>query len=89
VKEMSETITILLNPDIKNKLNEIAKECDLPLEKACELILSEFARVIGGRIYTGRWRETNGLMCVIQWPFLAGFVKISGEELIKFKEMKQ
>ena len=80
---MSEKLTLELKPEVKEKLSEIARECNLPLERACELILSEFARVVGGRIYTGRWCEAEGLMFVVQWPFLTGFVKVSGEELAK------
>jgi len=76
-------ISIGLRPEAKEKLSEIAKDCNLPLERACEIILSEFARLEGGRIYVGTWREGNGLMFVVQWPFLTGLVKLKGEELVK------
>jgi len=65
------------------KLTEIAKECNLSVEKACEIILSEFARVQGGRIYVGAWKEGGGLMFAVQWPFLTGFVKLKDEELTR------
>jgi len=80
---MSEQRPLQLSPDTREKLAQIAKDCNLPLEKACEIILTQFAQVVGGRIYTGRWREAEGLMYVVQWPFLTGFVKVSGEELLK------
>ena len=76
-------ITLELDPEIVEKLNEIARDCNLPLERACEVILSEFARLEGGRIYVGTWRAGNGLRFVVQWPFLTGFVKVSGEELVR------
>ena len=81
-------MNIELKPEIMEKLEGIAKDCNLPLEKACEIILSEFTTVEGGRIYTGRWREGNGIIFVVQWPFLTGLVKISGEDLAKVTEVK-
>jgi len=75
-------------PEIKEKLTEIARDCNLPTEKACEIILTEFARLEGGRIYTGTWREGNGLYFLVQWPFLTGIVKLRGEELAKLAEVK-
>lgn len=78
-----------LKPEITEKLQGIAKDCNLPVEKVCEIILSEFVTVEGGRIYTGRWREGDGLMFVVQWPFLTGLVKIKGEDLAKISEVKQ
>jgi len=76
-------MNIELKHEIQEKLSEIAKDSNLPLEKACEFILDQFARVEGGRIYVGTWREGNGLMFLIQWPFLTGLLKISGDELSK------
>lgn len=76
-------MNIELRPEIKQKMQEIAKDCNLPVEHACEIILSQFATVVGGRVYTGRWREGNGLYFVVQWPFLTGLTKVSGEELSK------
>jgi len=70
-----------LSAQVMEKLTEIAKECNLPVERACEVILSEFARVRGGRIYVGVWKEGGGLMFAVQWPFLTGFVKLKDEEL--------
>jgi hypothetical protein len=81
---MSESITIQLTPEAKAKLSEIAKDCNLPLPSACEIILTQFAQVTGGRIYTGRWREhEGGLMFAVQWPFLTGLAKRTTEELAK------
>lgn len=79
---------IELKPEVREKLQEIAKDCNLPVEKACEIILSEFVTVKGGRIYTGRWREGDGLMFVVQWPFLTGLVKVKGEDLAKISKVK-
>jgi len=76
-------MNIELKPEVKEKLSEIAKECNLPLEKTCEIILSEFVNVDGGRIYVGRWREKEGLRFVVQWPFFTGIAKLKGEELAK------
>jgi hypothetical protein len=77
-----------LRPEVMEKLEGVAKDCNLPVEKACEIILSEFVRVEGGRIYTGRWREGDGLMFVVQWPFLSGLVKLKGEDLAETLEAK-
>jgi len=76
-------IDIELKPEVNEKLNEIARGCNLPLEKACEIILSEFAKIEGGRIYVGRWKEGDGLRFVVQWPFFTGIAKLKGEELAK------
>lgn len=76
-------MNIELSQEIQKKLEELAKDCNLPLEKTCEFILSEFAKQEGGRIYVGRWKEGDGLRFVVQWPFLTGIVKIKGEELAK------
>lgn len=76
-------MNIELKPEVNEKLSEIARECNLSLEKACEIILSEFAKVEGGRIYVGRWKEGEGLRFVVQWPFFTGIAKLKGEELAK------
>ena len=76
-------VNIGLSPEIKEKLSEMARDCNLPLEKSCEIVLSEFARLEGGRIYVGRWTEGDGLRFVVQWPFLTGLVKLRGEDLSK------
>ena len=72
-----------LKPEVNGKLSEIARECNLPLEKVCEIVLSEFAKIKGGRIYVGRWKEGGGLRFVVQWPFFTGIAKLKGEELAK------
>ncbi len=76
-------MNIEFEPEVEEKLTEIARECSLPLEKICEMILSEFAKVEGGRIYVGRWKEASGLRIVVQWPFFTGFAKLKAEELAK------
>jgi len=82
-------MNIELTPETKQKMQEIAKDCNLPIERACEIILSQFAAVVGGRVYTGRWREGSGLYFVVQWPFLTGIAKVKGEDLAKMTEVKQ
>lgn len=82
-------MNIELTADIKEKMQEIAKDCNLPIERACEIILSQYAAITGGRIYTGRWREGNGLYFIVQWPFFTGLAKVRGEELAKMIEVKQ
>ena len=76
-------MNIQLKPEAQERLSEIAQDSNLPLEKACEFILDQFAKVEGGRIYAGTWREERGLMFLVQWPFLTGFLKISGDDLTK------
>lgn len=83
---MNQQTTLQLSAETKAKLAEIAKDCNLPVENVCEIILTQFAQVTGGRIYTGRWREKEGgLMFLVQWPFLTGLAKVSGEELAKMR----
>jgi len=76
-------MNIQLKPEVQEKLTEIARDGNLPVEKACEFILDQFARIEGGRIYAGTWKEGSGLMFLVQWPFLTGLLKISSEELTK------
>ncbi len=82
-------MNIELSPEVRDKMREIARGCNLPVERACEIILSQFALVVGGRVYTGRWREGNGLYFIVQWPFLTGITKVKGEDLAKMTEVKQ
>jgi len=82
-------MNIELKAETKEKMQEIAKDCNLPIERACEIILSQFASIVGGRVYTGRWREGNGIYFIVQWPFLTGMAKVTGEELAKMIEVKQ
>ncbi len=82
-------MNIELTPEIRQKMQEIAKDCNLPIERACEVILSQFAAVVGGRVYTGRWREGSGLYFIVQWPFLTGIAKVRGEDLAKLTEVKE
>jgi len=81
-------MNVELSAEVKEKMMEIAKDCNLPVERACEIILSQFATVTGGRVYTGRWREGNGLYYIVQWPFLTGLVKVRGEDVAKMVEVK-
>ena len=81
-------MNIELKQEVEEKLEGIARDCNLPVEKACEIVLAEFVTVEGGRIYTGKWREGNGIIFVVQWPFLTGLAKIGGEDLAKLMEVK-
>ncbi len=81
-------MNIELTPEIRQKMQEVARDCNLPLERACEIILTQFATIIGGRIYTGKWREGNGLYFIVQWPLITGLAKVTGEELTKMAEVK-
>ena len=76
-------MNVELKPDVNERLSEIARECNLPLEKTCEIILSAFAAEIGGRIFLGRWKEANGLRFVVQWPFFAKITRLNGDELVR------
>lgn len=82
-------MNIELKPEVKERMQDIARDCNLPLERACEIILSQFATVVGGRIYTGRWREGSGLYFIVQWPLITGLAKVTGEELTSIAEVKQ
>ena len=81
-------MNIELTPEIRQKMQEVARDCNLSLERACEIILTQFATIIGGRIYTGKWREGNGLYFIVQWPLITGLAKVTGEELTKMEEVK-
>lgn len=69
-----------LDHSVQSKLEEIAGESNLSVEQACQLILRQFTKVEGGRVYVGAQRG-GGLMYVVQWPFLTGFEKKTAEEL--------
>ena len=81
-------MNIELTPEVRQKMQEVARDSNLPVERACEIILSQFATVTGGRIYTGRWREGNGLYFIVQWPFLTGLAKVKVEDLARMTEVK-
>jgi len=71
-----------LEPSVQKKLEEIARESNLSVEQASELILLQFVKVDGGRIYVGAVKG-GGLMFVVQWPFLTCFERKTAEELQK------
>jgi len=83
-------MNVELKPEVREKMLEIAKDCNLPIERVCEVILSQFATVVGGRVYTGRWREGNGgLYFIVQWPFLTGLAKVRGEDLARLTGVRE
>jgi hypothetical protein len=68
--------------DAHKKLDELAHDAELPVEFLCKLVLEEFARNTGGRVYVGSWESGNkGRRFVVQWPFITGFQKVRGEDL--------
>jgi len=75
-------MNVEFDTNVQRKLEEIAQECNLPVEQACQIILSQFAKVDGGRVYVGSEKD-GSLMFVVQWPFLTGFEKKTPEELQK------
>ncbi|MFW9830748.1 MAG: hypothetical protein ACFFD8_03140 [Candidatus Thorarchaeota archaeon] len=80
-------ITFELSPEILEGLETKAKDANISIEAAAQLILSEFVRVYGSGIYTGSWRRGDkegkkGRRYVIDWPFQPGFVKIPGDQSI-------
>jgi len=68
------------DPSVQKKLEEIAQECNLSVEHTCQLVLRQFAKVEGGRVYVGADKE-GGLIFVVQWPFLTGLEKKTASEL--------
>jgi hypothetical protein len=76
-----------LPDEIHKGLEEKAKEANISPEAAATLILSEYIRVFGSRIYVGTWRrgdkgEQKGMRYVVDWPFQPGLVKVPGDQSI-------
>ena len=74
---MSETITIRLKPEVKEKLGEIAKTSNLSPEFLSSIVLTLFA-MEGGTVWTGIWSE--GRRVVVDMPTKSHFT------ILKIKE---
>lgn len=79
-----------LSQEIWKGLEEKAKDVNISVESAIRLILGEYIRVHGSRIYAGTWRRGDrgnkkGMRYVIDWPFQPGLVKIPGDRSLKLK----
>jgi hypothetical protein len=72
-----------LSEDVEKKLDKIAEGANLPLETAVEYILSQYVENPGGAIYAGSWRRAKGMRYVVQWPFLSGFIKLTGDNVVR------
>ena len=78
---MSETITIRLKPEVKEKLGEIAKTSNLSPEFLSSIVLTLFA-MEGGTVWTGIWSE--GRRVVVDMPTKSHFtiLKIKRGEIL-------
>lgn len=86
-----QVMEITLPKEIARGLNEKARDANISPESAAILILGEFIRVYGSRIYAGTWRRGNvadnqGMRYVVDWPFQPGFVKIPGDQSIDLRK---
>ncbi len=72
-----------ISKNVEKKLDEIAKGANLPLETAVEYILNQYVENPGGAIYAGTWRRAKGMRYVVQWPFLSGFIKLKGDDVVR------
>lgn len=77
---MSETITVRLKPEAKEKLEEIAKRSNLSPEFLSSIVLTLFA-MEGGTVWTGIW--SKGRRVVVDMPTKSHFtiLKVKGEEI--------
>ncbi|MGD2247095.1 MAG: hypothetical protein PVF58_01730 [Candidatus Methanofastidiosia archaeon] len=74
---------INISEDVEEKLDKIAEGANLPLETAVEYILNQYVENPGGAIYAGSWRSAKGMRYVVQWPFLSGFIKLKGDNVVR------
>jgi len=77
---VSENITVKLKPEVKEKLEELARSADLTPEFLSSIVLSMFAEE-GGTVWTGIWSE--GKRVVVDMPTKSHFaiLKIKAEEI--------
>jgi len=77
---VSETITVRLKPEVKERLEEMAKTSNLGPEFLSSIVLTLFA-MEGGTIWTGIWSE--GRRVVVDMPTRSHFtiLKVKGEEI--------
>ena len=74
---------ITLTPEVESKLDKIAEGANLPLETAVQYILEQFVENPGGAVYAGSWRSAKGMRYIVQWPFLSGFLKFKGDQVVR------
>jgi len=77
---VSENIVVKVKPEVKAKLEELAKSSDLTPEFLSSIVLSLFAEE-GGTVWTGIWSE--GKRVVVDMPTKSHFtiLKIRPEEM--------
>jgi hypothetical protein len=78
-------IELEIPSEVENKLREIAEESGLSENSAAEVILTNFLRGTGGRIYVGSYARGNvgdrkGFRFVVQWPFQPGYNPRNGDQ---------
>jgi hypothetical protein len=76
-----------LPDDIREGLEQKARDANISIEAAALLILGEYVRVYGSGIYVGTWRRGDkkgkkGMRYVIDWPFQPGLAKVPGDQSI-------
>ena len=77
--------------EIMAKLTELADEAGLKPEGLIEIVIGEFCKNTGGRVYTGRWSKgevdgVKGMRYVVQWPFRPGFLEATGDLVKKWRK---
>ena len=77
---------VKLEGEFLEKFKVIADEAELSVEVAAAIILEQFVKQPGGRIYVGRWKrgtvdDKKGFRFAVQWPFKSGFTKKKGDEI--------
>lgn len=77
---MSETITVRLKAEVKEKLEEMAQRSNLSPEFLSSIVLTLFA-MEGGTVWTGIWSE--GRRVVVDMPTKSHFtiLKVKGDEI--------
>ena len=79
-------IELELPPDVEEKMKEIAEESGLTANSAAEVILTNYLRGDGGRLYVGSYSrgtvgDRKGYRFVVQWPFQPGYDPRNGDQI--------
>ncbi len=82
---------VSFNEETMKKLYELADEAGVRPEGLVEIVIHEFCRNTGGRVYTGRWSKgevdgVKGMRYVVQWPFRPGFLEATGDLVKKWRK---
>ncbi|MHA1247930.1 MAG: hypothetical protein ACTSPE_11430 [Candidatus Thorarchaeota archaeon] len=77
--------------EIMSKIQELADEAGVKPEGLIEIVMREFARNTGGRVYVGRWSKgevdgVKGMRYVVQWPFRPGFIEAPGDLVKRWRK---